>query len=120
AIGLKAFPGPRRRSRQPARCARRLAHRVERRGAAHLLHRSAALRGRAVRSPDCHAHRAAVGPLWLARRTRPRMSLPRPSGYFRTRYDEDFRLLDTRTQRAAFGLFGLGALALPFVASSFG
>ena len=47
------------------------------------------------------------------------MSLPRASGYFRTRYDEDFQLLDTRTQRAAFGAFGLCALALPFVASPF-
>ena len=47
------------------------------------------------------------------------MSLPRASGYFRTRYDEDFRLLDKRTQRAAFGLFALCALALPFVASPF-
>lgn len=47
------------------------------------------------------------------------MSLPRASGYFRTRYDEDFRLLDTRTQRAAFGVVALCALTLPFVASPF-
>ena len=45
------------------------------------------------------------------------MSVPRASGYFRTRYDGDFRLLDTRTQKAAFGIFALGALALPFFAS---
>ena len=47
------------------------------------------------------------------------MSLPRASGYFHTRYDEDFRLLDTRTQRAAFGVVALCALTLPFVASPF-
>jgi branched-chain amino acid transport system permease protein len=47
------------------------------------------------------------------------MSVPRASGYFRIRYDEEFRLLDTRTQRLAFGVFALLALALPFFASPF-
>jgi branched-chain amino acid transport system permease protein len=47
------------------------------------------------------------------------MSVPRASGYFRTRYDQEFRLLDTRTQRIAFGIFALIALALPFFASPF-
>jgi branched-chain amino acid transport system permease protein len=47
------------------------------------------------------------------------MSVPRASGYFRTRYDQEFRLLDTRTQRIAFGIFALVALALPFFASPF-
>ena len=35
------------------------------------------------------------------------MSVPRASGYFRTRYDQELRLLDTRTQRIAFGAFGM-------------
>jgi branched-chain amino acid transport system permease protein len=47
------------------------------------------------------------------------MSAPRASGYFRTRYDEDLRLLDTRTQKVSFAAFALGALALPFLASPF-
>lgn len=47
------------------------------------------------------------------------MSLPRACGYFRTRYDEDFLLLDTRAQKAAFGVFVLCALILPFVATPF-
>src|SRR3954462_1467095 len=47
------------------------------------------------------------------------MSPPRASGYFRTRYDADFALLDTRTQQAAFGVFALCAITLPFVASPF-
>jgi branched-chain amino acid transport system permease protein len=45
------------------------------------------------------------------------MSAPRASGYFRTRYDEDLRLLHTRTQKMAFGIFALIATALPFLAS---
>ena len=47
------------------------------------------------------------------------MSTPRASGYFRTSYEQDFRLLDTRIQKVAFGVFALGALALPFMASPF-
>jgi branched-chain amino acid transport system permease protein len=47
------------------------------------------------------------------------MSAPRASGYFRRRYDEDFRLLDTRTQRVAFAALALAAIGLPFVASPF-
>jgi branched-chain amino acid transport system permease protein len=47
------------------------------------------------------------------------MSLPRASGYFRTRYHEDFALLDTRTRKAAFAAFAACALALPFVATPF-
>jgi branched-chain amino acid transport system permease protein len=45
--------------------------------------------------------------------------MPRASGYFRTRYDSDFALLDTLTQKAAFGVFALCAIVLPFVASPF-
>jgi branched-chain amino acid transport system permease protein len=47
------------------------------------------------------------------------MSLPRASGYFRTRYEQDFRLLDTRTQKAAFAAFAAVAMALPFLAGPF-
>jgi branched-chain amino acid transport system permease protein len=47
------------------------------------------------------------------------MSLPRASGYFRTRYEQDFRLLDTRTQKAALAAIAVAAIALPFVAGPF-
>ena len=47
------------------------------------------------------------------------MRPPRASGYFRTDYSQDFRLVDTRTQRASVAAFLLAALVLPFVASSF-
>ena len=47
------------------------------------------------------------------------MSTPRASGYFRTRYAQDFSLLETRTQRASFALFVLFALALPFLVGGF-
>jgi branched-chain amino acid transport system permease protein len=47
------------------------------------------------------------------------MSTPRASGYFRTAYEQDFRLLDTRMHKAAFGVLALCALALPFTASPF-
>ena len=47
------------------------------------------------------------------------MNLPRASGYFRTRYGEDFALLDTRTQKAALAAFAACALALPFAATPF-
>ena len=44
------------------------------------------------------------------------MSLPRSSGYFRTRYDEDGALLDTRTRKASLAAFALALLACPFLA----
>jgi branched-chain amino acid transport system permease protein len=47
------------------------------------------------------------------------MSVPRASGYFRTRYDADFELVETRTQKLAFCAFALCALGLPFVATPF-
>jgi branched-chain amino acid transport system permease protein len=47
------------------------------------------------------------------------MSLPRASGYFRTRYDDDVALLDTRTQKTALVVLALAALALPLVATPF-
>jgi branched-chain amino acid transport system permease protein len=47
------------------------------------------------------------------------MSAPRASGYFRTSYGEDLRLLDTRTQRIAFAVFAITALALPFFLGAF-
>src|SRR5207248_2687119 len=81
----------------------RLADRRGGRGAADSLRRPAALRGRAVRGTGRDADRAAMGPFRLAGGARPRMSQPRASGYFRTRYAQDFALLDTRTQKVAFG-----------------
>jgi branched-chain amino acid transport system permease protein len=47
------------------------------------------------------------------------MSVPRASGYFRTRYDADFALIETRTQKLVFCVLALCALGLPFVASAF-
>ena len=47
------------------------------------------------------------------------MSLPRASGYFRTRYSQDYALLETRTQRVAFVLFGVALYALPFSVRGF-
>ncbi|MCO5108114.1 MAG: branched-chain amino acid ABC transporter permease [Burkholderiaceae bacterium] len=47
------------------------------------------------------------------------MKPPRASGYFRTAYSQDFRLVDTRTQRASLAVFLVAALAVPWVASSF-
>ena len=47
------------------------------------------------------------------------MKPPRASGYFRTAYSQDFRLMDTRTQRASLAVFLVAALAVPWVASSF-
>jgi branched-chain amino acid transport system permease protein len=47
------------------------------------------------------------------------MSAPRASGYYRTSYVEDLRLLDTRTQRIAFTVFAIAALALPFFLGAF-
>ncbi len=47
------------------------------------------------------------------------MSQPRSSGYLRTRYAQDWMLLETRTQRVGFALFAACALALPFFAGAF-
>lgn len=47
------------------------------------------------------------------------MSMPRASGYFRTRYAQDYALLETRTQRIAFVLFCLALCALPFSVRGF-
>ncbi len=47
------------------------------------------------------------------------MKPPRASGYFRTDYSQDFRLVDTRTQRASLAVFLVAALAVPWVAGSF-
>jgi branched-chain amino acid transport system permease protein len=44
------------------------------------------------------------------------MSLPRASGYFRTRYAQDTALLETRTQKAAALAFAAALAAYPFVA----
>jgi branched-chain amino acid transport system permease protein len=47
------------------------------------------------------------------------MSQPRASGYFRTSYLQDIRLVDTATQRASLVVFLAAALALPFLIGSF-
>lgn len=47
------------------------------------------------------------------------MTPPRASGYFRTSYAEDLRLLDTRTQRASCAVFLLAALLLPILLGPF-
>jgi branched-chain amino acid transport system permease protein len=47
------------------------------------------------------------------------VSQPRASGYFRTRYDADFALLDTRTRKGAVAAFVLCALAYAFLANPF-
>jgi branched-chain amino acid transport system permease protein len=44
------------------------------------------------------------------------MSLPRSSGYFRTRYEQDFALLDTRTQKAWLTVLAIALAGYPFVA----
>jgi len=44
---------------------------------------------------------------------------PRASGYFRTRYAQDFALLGTRTRRAWAAVFGAALLAYPFLAGPF-
>jgi branched-chain amino acid transport system permease protein len=44
------------------------------------------------------------------------MSLPRSSGYFRTGYDEDGALLDTRARKASLAAFAVALLACPFLA----
>src|SRR3954471_7703760 len=104
---------------QPARRADRLAHRVGRRGPAHPLRRPAALRRRAVLRAARHAGRAALGPLRHERGARPRMSVPRASGYFRTRYAQDSTLLETRTQRVTCALFIVFLIAFPFAVKGF-
>jgi branched-chain amino acid transport system permease protein len=48
------------------------------------------------------------------------MTQPRASGYFRTRYERDLALLDTRTQKAWLAAFLAALLAYPFVAGPFG
>ncbi len=47
------------------------------------------------------------------------MTQPRASGYFRTRYERDLALLDTRTRKAWLAAFLAAALAYPFVAGPF-
>jgi len=47
------------------------------------------------------------------------MSVPKSSGYFRTSYQRDQALLDTRTQKICFGIFALAACAYPFLAGAF-
>jgi len=44
------------------------------------------------------------------------MSAPRASGYFRTSYERDAALLDTRTQKAWLAAFLVAAAAYPFLA----
>jgi branched-chain amino acid transport system permease protein len=44
------------------------------------------------------------------------MNVPRASGYYRTRYSEDFALLDTRTRKAWCAAFAALLLAYPFLA----
>lgn len=45
--------------------------------------------------------------------------MPHASGYFRTCYDQDTRLFDTRTQRVVSVLFFAGLLSLPMWANAF-
>jgi branched-chain amino acid transport system permease protein len=47
------------------------------------------------------------------------MSAPRASGYFRTSYAQDLRLVETRTQRFFLAAFSIGLLALPFAVGAF-
>jgi len=42
------------------------------------------------------------------------MSQPRASGYFRTAYERDIALLDTRSQKASLAVLALAMVALPF------
>ena len=46
------------------------------------------------------------------------MTSPRSSGYFRTRYQDDLALIDTRTQRLWLGVLAVVLVALPFVANA--
>jgi len=47
------------------------------------------------------------------------MSQPRSSGYFRTSYERDLALIDTRTQKAWLALFFVVLLMFPFLAGAF-
>lgn len=47
------------------------------------------------------------------------MSAPRSSGYFRTLYERDAALLDTRAQKAWFAAFSLVLVTFPFLAGAF-
>ena len=47
------------------------------------------------------------------------MSAPRASGYFRTSYERDQALIDTRSQKIWLGAFSTALLAYPFVAGAF-
>ena len=47
------------------------------------------------------------------------MSTPRASGYFRTRYAQDFALLETRTQRLGFAVLVAFLFIFPFVSGGF-
>lgn len=47
------------------------------------------------------------------------MNQPRSSGYFRTSYERDFALVDTRTQKTWLAIFCAIVLALPFFADAF-
>jgi branched-chain amino acid transport system permease protein len=44
---------------------------------------------------------------------------PRASGYFRTNYDQDLTLLQTRLERTSLVVFGIALLAFPLIASPF-
>ena len=44
---------------------------------------------------------------------------PRASGYFRTRYEQDFTLVGTRLERTSLAVFVLALLAFPLIASPF-
>jgi branched-chain amino acid transport system permease protein len=46
-------------------------------------------------------------------------SQPRASGYFRTAYDQDFRLIETRLQRRSALLFAVALIVFPYFASAF-
>jgi branched-chain amino acid transport system permease protein len=44
---------------------------------------------------------------------------PRASGYFRTRYEQDLKLVGTRLERTSLAVFALALLAFPLIASPF-
>jgi branched-chain amino acid transport system permease protein len=46
-------------------------------------------------------------------------SQPRASGYFRTRYEQDLKLVGTRLERTSLAVFALALLAFPLIASPF-
>ena len=47
------------------------------------------------------------------------MSAPRASGYFRTSYERDAALLDTRAQKSWLTVFCVALAAFPFLAGAF-